>query len=782
MVFALQRLLPADHLADGQHRDRLVPGSFRILTLQAGDQLRLFARLDGDGCLLLPLTPTPTSMPTLQWPFADSSVPSVPMTRAAFLESWIRDGRLLGQERLSPELRGQMASARCLDNAQLQAGVVLDVTHNSRVLLMVPAQVMPVDEQQASGEVEIRVQLAAGGEYLPEPLAETVADIRVPASSARAYTVKAGQWIQILDVAGKQCSDFIAFDLAAVEAARAGQLNPYEIPVLDAAATRTLMGRALPQPGLHSRFYDQNMQSMLEVVQDTVGRHDSFLMACTPRYYDDAGYFGHISCTANFNQQLAAWGVPPRAGWPAINFFFNTSVSDCGAVIGDEPWSRPGDFVLLRASRDLLCVSSACPDDIDAANGWFPTDIHVHVYGAEHTFPRAIAWRTSAEELPRMTLKTAFHERTAALTSHFSEYKGYWMADEFTGWGATAEYLACRERVAMIDLTALRKFEVLGPDAEKLLQLALTRNVRRLAVGEIIYTALCNVSGGMIDDGTLFRLGAQNFRLVTGDPWVGQWLKRLADENRFVVQVLESSSQLCNLAVQGPQSRELLSELLWTPEHQPDLNQLAWFHFTIGRLGGPQGQPVMVSRTGYTGELGFEVWCHPQHANELWDAVWKAGQRFEIAPMGLKALDMLRIEAGLVFAGHEFCPETNPFEAGIGFTVPMKTKEDDFIGRTALARQNPESRQKLMGLIINSTQPVAHGDQVFQGRFPVGVVTSATFSPVLRQQIALCRLTPDAAVVGTELEIGQLDGLQKRLPATVTSLPFYDPERTRVRS
>ncbi|MFK4752792.1 MULTISPECIES: DUF1989 domain-containing protein [Oceanospirillaceae] len=716
-----------------------------------------------------------------------SLIPGVASGTLNLLEQSDRRSRLSCQQLQHWQVAGHLTEALAIPAAAIMAECTLIARQEQTLVIVAPAEAMAVDSQIAPGEVDIGHRSARFADNLPEPLAPPVLDLHIPHSSARAYTVKAGQWIQVMDVEGKQCSDFIAFDLNAVEASRRGDISPQEIATLDAAATRTMMGHSLPTPGLHSRFYDQNMAAMLEVVQDTVGRHDSFLMACTPRFYEDAGYFGHISCTANFNNQLCDWNIPPRAGWPAINFFFNTAISDCGAVTGDEPWSRPGDYVLMRAQRDLLCLSSACPDDIDSANGWCPTAIHVRVYDAEQSFPRSVAWRDIPEELPRMTQQTGFHSRTSALTSHFSEYKGFWLADEFSGWGATAEYLACRERVAMIDLTPLRKFEVVGPDAERLLQLALTRNVRRLAVGEITYTALCHVTGGMIDDGTLFRMGPQSFRLITGDSFVCTWLKQLASEHQFEVRVQESTRQIHNVAVQGPNSRELLGQLIWTPEHQPDVAELAWFHFTIGRLGGPSGQPVMVSRTGYTGELGFEVWTHPDDAPAIWDAIWDAGQAFDIAPMGLLALDMLRIEAGLIFAGYEFCPQTSPYEAGIGFTVPMKTKDDDFIGRAALARQAPESRQKLVGLIINSTQTVSHGDEVFfplagGGRFPVGVVTSATFSPLLKQQIALCRVAPDAASPGTALEVGQLDGVQKRLPATVTTTPFYDPERTRVRS
>ena len=182
-----------------------------------------------------------------------------------------------------------------------------------------------------------------------------------------------------------------------------------------------------------------------------------------------------------------AWR-PALAGPPSI-FSSTRLIEPCGTVGMDEPWSRPGDYVLLRANRDLICASSACPDDIDPANGWIPTDIHVRVYGAENQFERAIAHRVVPEELPRMTKQTAFHSRTSKLTKHFDEYRGYWVPTEFEGWGARAEYLACRESVAVMDLSPLRKFEVVGPDAEALLQYALTRNVRRLAVGEIVYSA-----------------------------------------------------------------------------------------------------------------------------------------------------------------------------------------------------------------------------------------------------------------------------------------------------
>jgi len=767
-----------DHLITGEppatSRKRIVAQQAMRVKLLPGERLQIDCPDEGQCCELFMLDDGPGSArERLELGQATSGMPEVQAQ--------------LQQSRPSGDRLRQRLLAWGVKESHLQRGLHLDAeqlpcmieaterTGAIHLVLAAPGADMMPQEQTTATELNVAFwRLPGEMTELPDPLNEPVQEVHVPHSSARVYRVKAGEWIQIIDVAGKQCSDFIAFDAEALE--RGEEIT------LDAVATRTLAGHALPQPGLYSRFADNRLQPMLELVQDTVGRHDSFLLACTPKYYEDSGYFGHVSCTDNFNRALREYGVAPRAGWPAINFFFNTLIEPCGTVGMDEPWSRPGDYVLLRANRDLICASSACPDDIDPANGWIPTDIHVRVYGAENQFERAIAHRVVPEELPRMTKQTAFHSRTSKLTKHFDEYRGYWVPTEFEGWGARAEYLACRESVAVMDLSPLRKFEVVGPDAEALLQYALTRNVRRLAVGEIVYSAACFETGGMVDDGTLFRMGEQAFRWVCGDPWSGTWLRELAAQRGDRVSIRESTDQLHNLAVQGPNSRALLSELVWQPENRTPVSELKWFHFTIGRLGGPEGIPLMVSRTGYTGELGFEVWCHPDDGAAVWDAIWQAGQPHGLAPLGFAALDMLRIEAGLIFAEHEFCNQTNPYEAGIGFTVPMKTKEEDFSGRAALQRQSPESRQKLVGLVLDGNEPVHHGDLVYDGRMPVGQITSATASPLLGKMIALCRVQPAWSEPGTRLEVGQLDGLQKRLPAQVQALPFHDPERIKVRS
>jgi aminomethyltransferase len=517
------------------------------------------------------------------------------------------------------------------------------------------------------------------------------------------------------------------------------------------------------------------------VVRDTVGRHDTFALACTAKYYEDMGYPGHTNCTDNFNAQLDPYGIAARRGWPALNFFYNTSFDSTMVLTMDEPWSRPGDYVLVRAMNDLVCASSACPDDIDPANGWDITDVHVRVYPADNTFSVAIAHRVTPEAAPVLTKETTFHPRTSRLTKSFVEYRGYWLPHCFDNEGAIAEYWACREHAAVMDLSPLRKWEILGPDAEALVQWVITRDARRLSVGQVVYTAICNETGGMIDDATVFRLGPDNFRFVGGDEYDGIWLKEQAAARKLKVWIKPSTDQLHNLALQGPASRELLAPIVWTPPTQPSLEELKWFRFTIGRIGDYDGTPIVVSRTGYTGELGYEVWCHPSDGPAVWDAIWEAGSTHGLKPLGLEALDILRIEAGLIFAGYEFDDQVDPFEAGIPFVVHLDT-EDDFLGREALAERKEHPQRVLVGLELEGNETAGHGDPVYVGRQRVGVVTSGTRSPALRKNVALCRLSVQYRELGTEVEVGKLDGLQKRIPATVVRFPFYDPDKTRPRS
>lgn len=648
----------------------------------------------------------------------------------------------------------------------------------AKMIVAAVGQDMSAHEQTVPTQIVLYIKRARVSENQiikpPDPLADPLQDFNILPGHAQAYVVKAGQYIQILDVQGRECSDFQAFDLASLEKGLEYDIDP--------TTTRSLMGSVYPGPGLYSKYYSVQHQPLVQIVQDTVGRHDAFNLACTARYYDDLGYPGHINCSDNLNIEAQAYSMRQRAGWPAINFFFNTMADATNGLGFDEPWSRPGDFVLLRALTDLVCFSSACPCDVDPANGWNPTDIQVRVYDDKQLFSKSIGYRMTADSDLKMTKETAFHPFFSKHTRDFTEYNGYWLANEFHDHGAIAEYYACREKAVVMDLTPLRKFEVTGPDAEALMQLCLTRNVRKLAVGQVSYTAMCYEHGGMIDDGTIFRLGDNNFRWIGGGDIGGIWMREQAQKRNMKVWVKSSTDHMHNIAVQGPRSRDILKKIIWTSPTQANMDELKWFRFTIGRLNDFHGIPLVISRTGYTGELGFEIFCHPKHAQEVVDAVWAAGEPEGMTPFGLAALDMVRIEGGLIFGGYEFSDQTDPFEAGIGFTVPLKSKEDDFIGREALLERKAHPHRKLVGLEIDAELVPGNGDGVFIGRAQVGEITSAMRSPILRKVIALCRMNISHSSLGTEVEVGLLDGHQKRIKATVVPFPFYNPKKTRVKS
>ena len=642
-----------------------------------------------------------------------------------------------------------------------------------------PGGPMNIENQNPPTDITIMVKRAnpdkiKDQKIIPEPLRDPLNEFIIERRTASSYEIKKGDYIQIINPYGRQCSDLVAFDTAKLEKGIERGIDPL--------TTRTFMGALYPGPGLFSKFFDMDHEPMLEVIRDTVGRHDTFNLACTSKYYEDAGYFGHPNCSDNLNVELEKYGVEKRKGWPAINLFFNTVLGGQNAIMGDESYARPGDYVLLRALKDLTCGTTACPSDIDNCNGWNPTDIFVRIYDKKKEFSKAIAFRMKTDSEPKLTRETGFHKKTSKLTRNFIDYNGYWLANNYTKYGTIKEYTSCREKAIAIDLSPLRKFEINGPDAESLMQYALTRNVKKLSIGQVSYSAMCYENGCMIDDGTIFRLGKENFRWIGGQEYGGTWLRELAKKKNYNAWVKSSTDQIHNISVQGPNSRKILEKFFWSAPTQPTINELQWFRFSIGRIGNEMGTPIIVSRTGYTGELGFEVWCHPKDASEVWDKVWENGQNLGIAPMGLEALDMVRIEAGLIFYGYEFDDQVDPFEAGISFSVALKTKEDDFVGKKALIKRKASPQKKLVGLELIGKEQANHGDCVHIGKAQIGIITSGMISPTLGKNIALCRMDINYTEIGTEVEVGKIDGHQKRIPAKVITFPFYDPKKTRVRS
>jgi len=603
---------------------------------------------------------------------------------------------------------------------------------------------------------------------LIDPIAPVVAEYRIDAATALMYTVKAGQYIQIINVEGSQCADFLAFT------------GRHHVEELDSATTRTLNGAAMPQVGLHGKYFSQDMTPMVEIIQDTCGRHDSFLLACTDTFYEDNGYPGHASCTSNFNLNLSSYRIKARKGWPAVNFFFNTQVLSDGAIFGGESWARPGDYVLLRACCDLLCATSSCADDIDPVNGWNPTPIHVRIYEADNTFKKSNGIRISRERPVRTTAETGFTESIRHLTDDFADISGTWLPQTYAGIGEHEEYWALRTRAALMDLSLLKKFEISGSQTSDLLQLTFSRDVDALQAGQSIYGCLINHHGGIIDDGLVFKFAEQSFRYVGNCETDGDWLRKVARERGLDALIKTSTGSLNNVALQGPNSREILGPLIEWDDGQgiSTMHDLKYFRFATGTLNGIS---VLVSRTGYTGELGYELFVHPNQAECLWRTLIDAGKPLGLRPLGMKALNRARIEAGLLASGLEFNSGISPYEAGIGWCVsPNKTS---MIGAQALERRRDNPFRVGVGLVLSSNEIAPSGEHVFPlgERFAAGVITSATFSPVLGKSIAMAQVYPEYATPGTVLEVAFIDKMGRRTEAVVGPLAAYDPKKRLVK-
>lgn len=779
-VFAGVRRPGLSAQASRWQRLALPGGGAVLIDLGAGDELRVSTHEGGQASLLVCFSAVDARVPAQPGAleFGQSVAAATDAFTAAILADSLNDelrGALRRQQRDLRDAQGFMILESAAPPGSQRS---LRAREACLLLIAAPLREAGSDGLRVGSPLEIgvlRPSLLPGIHAPPPPLAEALDDWLLPRRTARAYEVKAGQYIQIVDIEGRQCSDFIAFPRR--------QLDLGVERFIDGTVTRTLVRAGYPRPGLADKFFDQDMQPLLQMVQDTCGRHDTFGLACTRRTYDAYGMPGHANCSDNISRAAAPYGVAQRLAWPAVNLFFNTAVDHGNAISSDEGWSQPGDYVLLKALTDLVCVSTACPDDTSPINGWNPSDIQVRLYGETQLFKKSVAFRMTPDAPPQLTRETAFHPRTSALTRHFVVAKDCWVPHSFSNQGAVAEYWATRDAATLQDLSQLRKFDVSGPDAQSLLDWALTRDVRRQATGQVLYALACRPTGAMFDDGTLFRLGPNMFRWMCGDPRMGEWLREQAQAKGFNAHVHSITETLQSLAIQGPLSREILADLVWTPDDQPRLAELKFFRFLVGRIGGYGGAPVVVSRTGYTGELGYEVFCQPHDALAVWDAIMAAGEPKGLMPMGSAALELLRIEAALPAAGAEYTEEIDPFEAGCGFAVALEKKAGDFVGRDALRRIAAAPRKQLIGLRLEGRETARHGDGVFIGQTRIGSVTSACISPKFGVGIALARVSSEAALSANAaqppLEIGSLDQQRKRLLASRVSLPFYTSELQR---
>jgi aminomethyltransferase len=386
-------------------------------------------------------------------------------------------------------------------------------------------------------------------------------------------------------------------------------------------------------------------------------------------------------------------------------------------------------------------------------------------------------------------LKTPFHERARALSQvdSFVAWAGYSTVDVFTT--VEQEYFAIRNAASLYDLTPMVKYRIAGPDALRFLNRLMTRDLGKLSPGRVAYSVWCDDAGQLIDDGTVFCLAANEYRLCTGERQ-GDWLN--ASVIGFDVEIAEVTEEIAALALQGPTSCALLRALGLSGVEQLKPFQLG--HFLLP-LAGQAGAELMVSRTGFTGDLGYELWMRPADAETVWDALMNIGESRGVRAIGSRALNIARIEAGFLLPNLDFVSaaqtlhigtERSPLELGLGWLVDFN--KGHFTGRRALlAEQQRGPKRLLVGLDIEGTKP-AHNALLYADRFgkkQVGSVSSAIWSPTCKRNLALALLDAphfaSGATVWAEIYLNRELVWQRRMVrARVVERPFYAPQRRRI--
>ena len=388
---------------------------------------------------------------------------------------------------------------------------------------------------------------------------------------------------------------------------------------------------------------------------------------------------------------------------------------------------------------------------------------------------------------------TPFHERTSklCLPQNWRRWAGYLVAGSYE-LTLDREYWAIRNSAALIDVTPLMKYIIKGKDACRLLNRIVTRNMDKLKVGQVYYTGWCDEEGKMIDDGTISRLDESTYRMTSADPSL-RWLSMNAVG--LEVEITEVTNEVAALSFQGPNSRKILNKVAEMP-----VDGLKYFRLMENKICG---QNVTISRTGYTGDLGFEVWMNNRDALTIWDALMDAGADYGITPVGILAMDMARVEAGLFMIEVDYTStshawiepqKSSPFELGLDWTVALD-KQGYFVGRRALEREKREgSAWKMMGLEVEwegmerlfkdvGLPPQIPGMAVrgslpiMVGNVQVGYASTSTWSPLLKKYIALAHLQRPYYEAGTDVRIEiTVEHHRHHAPAKVVKLPFYEPE------
>jgi aminomethyltransferase len=354
--------------------------------------------------------------------------------------------------------------------------------------------------------------------------------------------------------------------------------------------------------------------------------------------------------------------------------------------------------------------------------------------------------------------RTPFYEIHRALGAKIVPFAGYEMPVQYPT-GITAEHKAVRERCGLFDVSHMGEFFVTGPQAVEFVSYVTTNDVAKLAVGQVHYSTILNERGTIEDDCLVYRFADKLMMVVNASNIDKDYAHISRHLSRFDAQLENRSDDLALLALQGPQAVEILRSLTRT-----DLGKIGYYHFAEGEVAGC---PSIISRTGYTGEDGFELYFDNRYAQPIWDALIGTGR---VTPAGLGARDTLRLEMGMALYGNDIDDTTTPLEANLGWLV--KLPKGDFVGRDALVRQKEAGiPRKLVGFVLDDKRSIArHGYGVVYQGAPSGEVRSGTMSPTLGIPIGTCYLPTAGAKEGTGLEI---DIRGKRVPATVVKTPFY---------
>ena len=393
-----------------------------------------------------------------------------------------------------------------------------------------------------------------------------------------------------------------------------------------------------------------------------------------------------------------------------------------------------------------------------------------------------------------MPVGTAFHERTLALCEslNYREWSGYYTVSVYET-HHEHEYNAIRNSAALIDISPLFKYRVSGRDATRFVNRVIARDINKVAVDQVIYCCWCDPEGKVIDDGTITRLGENDYRWTAADPSL-RWFRQNA--LGLDVHIEDVSEEVAALALQGPTSGRLLHAVA-----QANITNLKYFRVTHGKIAGV---PVDISRTGYTGDLGYEIWMPWRDALKVWDALMSMGKIFDIHPAGMIALDIARIEAGLILIEVDYVSSKkalidsqkySPAEIGLGKLVDLK--KETFVGRDALveeARKGGPARA-LVGIEIDWNEVEALYDRigmapqvpgmasrvavpVYRGGRQIGKATSTTWSPTLKKMIALACINREHSKPGTVLHVEMtLEAVRHTVGAKVVPLPFFNPPR-----